>query len=80
MVILQDIRNTVISLIADQLSIPKESIKEQDSLEKLGADSLDRAELIMKFEETFDIAMDDEHADALVTVGQFIDYVKSLRK
>ena len=46
-------------------------------LEDLGADSLDTVELIMQFEEEFDIEISDEDAEGLTTVGSSIDYINS---
>jgi acyl carrier protein len=41
----------------------------------LGADSLDTVELIMEFEKEFNIAIPDDQAEKIVTVGQAIDYI-----
>ena len=41
----------------------------------LGIDSLDYAELIMEFEQTFDIRIPDEDAEQLVTVKQAVEYI-----
>ncbi|MCR9052170.1 MAG: acyl carrier protein, partial [bacterium] len=43
----------------------------------LGADSLDTVELIMEFEKEFDIAIPDEQAEAIQTVGQAVSYLES---
>lgn len=70
----------IIALIADQLGVPLEDIVETTTLEQLGADSLDRVEIIMKLEEDFTIEIDDAAAEKLNTVGDAIDYVQSLLK
>ena len=44
-------------------------------IEDLGADSLDTVELIMQFEEEFDIEISDEDAEKLNTVGSSVDYI-----
>ncbi|MBC8415896.1 MAG: acyl carrier protein, partial [Candidatus Cloacimonetes bacterium] len=49
---------------------------EASFIEDLGADSLDTVELIMKFEEEFDIDIADEEAEKLTTVGKAIEYLK----
>jgi len=55
-----------------------EDIQPEASLiEDLGADSLTIVELIMSMEEIFDIEIDDEDAEKLVTVQDAIDYIKS---
>ncbi len=70
----------VIEIIAEQLGVKKDAIHEDDTLESLGADSLDRVEIVMKLEEEFGIEINDTDADKLTTVNQVIDYVTSLRK
>ena len=45
-------------------------------IEDLGADSLDTVELVMAFEEEFDIEIPDEDAEKIVTVGDAIQYIK----
>jgi acyl carrier protein len=45
-------------------------------VEDLGADSLDTVELVMAFEEEFDIEIPDEDAEKLTTVGEAIAYLK----
>lgn len=42
----------------------------------LGADSLDTVELIMEFEKEFNIAIPDEQAEKIGTVGEAIEYIK----
>lgn len=73
-------RDQVIAIIGEQLNKPKDSIKEEDTLVALGADSLDQVEIVMKIEERFGIEIKDEDAEKLVTVGQAVDYVDSLVK
>ncbi|MFA6065922.1 MAG: acyl carrier protein [Candidatus Babeliaceae bacterium] len=76
----QDTYAKIVSIIADQLSIDKNSIIEDSSLESLGADSLDRVEIVMNVEEAFGIQIRDEDADTIQTVRQAVDYVQHLRK
>lgn len=70
----------VISIVAQQLNINKSTISEEANLTSLGADSLDRVEIVMKLEEDFSVEIDDDAADKILTVGQAIDYVHGLRK
>ena len=72
-------KSKIIDLIAEQLNIDKKSISENSTLSELGADSLDRVEIIMKLEEEFSIEINDEMAQDISTVGQAIDYVNKLR-
>ena len=65
-------------IIIDKLGIEESKITlEARFLEDLGADSLDTVELIMQFEEEFDIEISDEDAEKLTTVGKSIDYINS---
>ncbi|MFW5730169.1 MAG: acyl carrier protein [Desulfonatronovibrionaceae bacterium] len=65
-------------IVVDQLGISAEEVKpESKFVEDLGADSLDLTELIMAMEEEFDIEIDDEKAQEILTVQSAIDYVKA---
>ena len=66
----------VIELIVEQLDADSDNISDGDSfMDDLGADSLDTVELIMAFEEEFDIEIPDEDAETLLSVGQALDYI-----
>lgn len=67
-------------LIADQLSIAPEQINDAVTLEQLGADSLDRVEIVMKLEELFDIEINDDDAEKLSRFGELLDYVIEVRE
>jgi len=63
-------------IIIDKLGIEESKISlEARFIEDLGADSLDTVELIMQFEEEFDIEISDDDAEKLTTVGSSIDYI-----
>ena len=65
-------------IIIDKLGIEESKITlEARYIEDLGADSLDTVELIMQFEEEFDIEISDNDAEKLTTVGSSIDYITS---
>lgn len=72
-------RNTVeekvISIIAQQCSVDANNIDASAKLETIGADSLDRVEIVITLEETFNIEISDEAADQITTVGGFVDYI-----
>lgn len=70
----------VIEIIAEKLNISVDSITESSTLQDLGADSLDLVELIMKFEETFGIEINDDDAETLENVAQVVNYVQERRK
>ena len=68
----------VIELIVEQLDADSDNISDDDSfMDDLGADSLDTVELIMAFEEEFDIEIPDEDAENLLSVGQVVDYISN---
>ncbi len=68
-------------IIADELGIDPSTIqKDSNIIDDLDADSLDAVELIMAFEEAFDIEIDDEAANGLVTVQTIIDYIQAKTK
>ena len=55
-------------------------ISEEISMRDLGADSLDTVELVMEFEDEFELSIPDEEAEKIQTVGQAIDYIKEHKK
>jgi acyl carrier protein len=64
--------------VAEQLGLKVEEINNDASfMDDLGADSLDLVELVMSFENDFDITIPDEDSSKLTTVQSAIDYVKS---
>jgi acyl carrier protein len=72
------IEERVINLIAEQLGVDKSEITPEASFtDDLGADSLDTVELVMAFEEEFDVEIPDEDAEKMVLVRNAIDYLKS---
>jgi len=72
-----DIKAKVIELIVEELGVETGEVTiEASFIEDLGADSLDTVELIMKFEEEFDIDIADEDAEGLTTVGKAIEYLE----
>ena len=72
-----DIDAKVKEIIVEELGVEASEVTPEASfIEDLGADSLDTVELIMKFEEEFDIDIADEEAEKLTTVGKAIEYLK----
>lgn len=68
----------VIDIIAELLGVDKANIThDTDIANDLGADSLDIAELLIAFEEQFDIDIDEENAQNISTVGQVIHHIKA---
>jgi acyl carrier protein len=74
---MSDIANRVKEIIAEQLMVDLEEITEDSTfVDDLGADSLDRVELIMEFEEEFGIDIPDADAEKIQTVGEAIAYIE----
>ncbi|MCX7761192.1 MAG: acyl carrier protein [Hydrogenothermaceae bacterium] len=72
------IEQRVKEIIADQLGVEMEKITpEAKFVDDLGADSLDVVELIMAFEEEFNVEIPDEDAEKIATVGDVLEYIKS---
>lgn len=71
------IEERVHTIVAEQMGVDKSQISAETSfVNDLGADSLDIVELIMEFEDQFDITISDEDAEKIQNVGQAIDYIK----
>jgi acyl carrier protein len=63
-------------IIAEQLGVDEKEVTESASfIDDLGADSLDTVELVMAFEEEFDIEISDEDAEEITTVADAIRYI-----
>jgi acyl carrier protein len=73
-----DIEHKIRTIIAEQLHLSYDTVTPASTLVSLGADSLDIVELVMHLEETFDIEIKDEDAEALHTVQELISYVQRL--
>jgi len=68
-------------IIANQLGIEESKVvAEADFTKELGADSLDVVELVMAFEEEFEIEIDDEVAGEMATVQDALDYIQNATK
>jgi len=65
-------------IICGQLGVSEADVTMEASfIDNLGADSLDIVELIMAFEEEFDIEIPDEDAEKITTVGDAVEYIKN---
>ncbi|BAZ82588.1 MAG: acyl carrier protein [Sphaerospermopsis kisseleviana] len=73
----QEIFKLVKKVIVDQLEVDEEKVVPNASFtDDLGADSLDIVELVMAFEEEFDIEIPDEAAEKILTVQEVVDYIE----
>jgi len=72
----QAIEKRVIEIISEQMGADKSEITRETSfINDLNADSLDTVELVMEFEDEFDMSIPDEDAEKIQTVGAAIDYI-----
>jgi len=74
---MSDIKSKVIAIIVDKLGVEESEVTESASFTNdLGADSLDTVELIMEFEKEFNIAIPDDQAETIQTVGDAVSYIE----
>lgn len=74
----QELLEKVTKVVVEKLGVKEEQVKADASfVDDLGADSLDRVELVMALEDEFDIEIPDEDAEKLVKVSDALNYVKS---
>lgn len=72
------IEERVKEIIVEQLGVEEDEVSAEASfVDDLGADSLDTVELVMAFEEEFNIEIPDEDAEGIATVRDAIDYIKA---
>jgi len=74
---MSEIASKVKSIIVDKLGVDEKEVTETAKFTDLGADSLDTVELIMEFEKEFNIAIPDEQAEKISTVGEAIAYIEA---
>lgn len=76
----KSIEDRVKDIIVDQLGVNADQVNPQAKfVEDLGADSLDTVELVMAFEEEFDVEVPDEEAEKLQSVGDVITYINNAK-
>jgi acyl carrier protein len=77
----QAIETKVIEIVSEQMGVDKSEITRETSfINDLNADSLDTVELVMEFEDEFDMSIPDEEAEKIQTVGAAIDYIVNIVK
>lgn len=75
---MDEIQQKVTAIITDKLGIPETEVTPDASfIRDLGIDSLDYAELVMEFEQRFDIRIPDDDAEKLVTISTAVEYIRS---
>ncbi|MBE6880025.1 MAG: acyl carrier protein [Ruminococcaceae bacterium] len=65
------------SIIVDQLDVDESAVTEASNIQDdLGADSLDIVDLVMSFEEEFDLEIPDEQVEKIKTVGDIVKFIE----
>jgi len=74
---MQDVRSKVTEILVEKLGIaPTEVTPDANLIKDLGIDSLDYAELVMEFEQAFNIRIPDNDAELLQTVNEAVSYIE----
>ena len=77
----EGIEEKVIEIVSEQMGVDKSEITRETSfVNDLNADSLDTVELVMEFEDEFEMSIPDEEAEKIQTVGQAVDYIREHAK
>jgi acyl carrier protein len=72
----QTIEDRVVKIVCDQMGTSADKVTMETSfINDLGADSLDTVELVMEFEDEFEISIPDEDAEKIQTVGTAVSYI-----
>lgn len=75
---MSDIAERVKKIVVEHLGIEAEKVQENASfIDDLGADSLDNVELVMAFEEEFNVEIPDDAAETILTVGDAVKFISS---
>ena len=74
----KDVSNKVKKMVADHLGVEETKVTDEANfIDDLGADSLDTVELVMAFEEKFEIEIPDDAAETILTVKDAINFIDS---
>jgi acyl carrier protein len=77
----EQVESKVKEIIVEQLGVDEAQVEGKASfVEDLGADSLDIVELVMAFEEAFEIEIPDEDTEKIATVQNAVDYIAAKKK
>jgi acyl carrier protein len=75
---MSEVKTKVIKIVAEHLDVEEEKVNDSSSfVDDLGADSLDQVELVMAFEEEFNIEIPDDAAEKIATVNDAVSYIES---
>jgi acyl carrier protein len=75
-----EIEEKVKSLVVDKLKVDAEQVRLDSKFNDLGADSLETMDLIMAFEDAFQITIEDQDMAKITTVGEAIDFIKQKKE
>ena len=76
---MSDVLDKVIDIVVEELAVDRDEVTEDSSfIDDLGADSLDVVELVMAFEEEFDVEIPDEDAEKIRTVEDAVNYLEDI--
>ena len=74
---MSEVLNKVVDIVCDQLSVDKDEVNPESSfVEDLGADSLDTVELVMAFEEEFEVEIPDDEAERITTIQSAVEWIE----
>ena len=72
-----DVSEKVIQIVSEQMNVDKSQIMPETTfINDLGADSLDTVELVMQFEDEFNLSIPDEDAEKIQAVGDAVKYIE----
>ncbi|MFN5351079.1 MAG: acyl carrier protein [Alphaproteobacteria bacterium] len=75
---MSDIESKVKKIVAEHLDTDEDNVRiDSNFVDDLGADSLDQVELVMAFEEEFDIEIPDDASEKILTVGDAVRYIEA---
>lgn len=73
----EQIESKAFEIISEQMGVNRDELtRETHFIDDLNADSLDTIELVMEFEDAFELSIADADAEKITTIGQAIDYVR----
>jgi acyl carrier protein len=74
------IKDKVIEIVSEKLKKPKDQIAMESSFQELGADSLDQADLVMEFEDEFDVNIPEDAEGKIKTVADVVKFIEEQPK
>ena len=72
----EEIKEKVVKIVSEQMGVDKSEVTMETSfVNDLNADSLDTVELVMEFEDEFELSIPDEDAEKIQTVGKAVEFI-----